>query len=593
MHDSNEATIIPDQEPVSAKALEALAQEQGATTHPSTSDLAATPSLGRSSRDTAHPSHSQDGGDDDHDDEPAQDPRALSRVSSGPAYTVFSRGMIWWIIAMNCISAFISPITANIYFPAIPAIARDLGVSTASVNLSLTTYMIFQGLSPTFIGDFGDAAGRRPAFIVAFTIYLAANIGLALQRNYAALLVLRCLQSAGSSGSIALVFGVVADITTSAERGKFMGIVGTGLTIGPAIGPTIGGILTQYLGWPSVFWFCTIVTVVWMVPYVLAVPETGRKVVGNGSTPPPWWSVTLVDYVRFRRQPRDRSEGLRRQKIPLPNPINTLRVLAHKDMAVVLLYNAMLYLGFMVITATLSSQFSDIYHYDELVLGLCYLPIGFATMVSSVAQGFLLDWNYRRTARKLGFKVDKKRGDDLRGFPIERVRIQVIAPCILLGAVAYIGFGWSLQAETHVAVPLVCSFFIGLFVTGSFSVINTLIVDLYPEAPATATAANNLTRCLFGAVATAVIEYMIAGIGRGWSYTILALIFTCLSPTLWFIQKHGPAWREERRLKLLHRHEKEAAKEAQKQRQASGDTAHEDGPMNTTITPSGDPEKKE
>lgn len=489
-----------------------------------------------------------------------QDLETLSRVSSGPPYTVFTRKMIWWIIAMNCVSAFVSPITANIYFPAIPAIARDLGVSTADVNLSLTTYMIFQGLSPTFVGDFGDAAGRRPAFIVAFIIYLGANIGLALQRNYAALLVLRCLQSAGSSGTIALVFGVVADVATSAERGKFMGIVGAGLTIGPSIGPTIGGLLTQYLGWPSIFWFCMILSIVFLVPYTLAVPETGRKVVGNGSIKPQPWNMTLVDYIRFRRQPRDPSTIRPKQKIPIPNPFNTLRVLTHKDMAMLLFYNAMLYVGFMVVTSTLSTQFDAIYHYDELVLGLCYLPIGFATMVASIGQGFILDWNYRRTAKKLGFKIDKKRGDNLQNFPIERVRIQVIVPCIFMGSAFFIGYAWALQAEVHVAVPLVLTFFIGLFVTGSFQVINTLIVDLYPEAPATATAANNLVRCLFGAVATAVIEDMIAGIGRGWSFTLIALIFTVLSPILWVIQKHGPTWREQRRLGMLKRKDKEEAK---------------------------------
>lgn len=581
MNESSRETGTSDHERIPAQALDGAAPVQTATPRSGTPTLAPDSRQPGDSDNTSSVQGDNDSGDgDDNEDERERNLETLSRVSSGPAYTVFSRKMIWWIITMNCVSAFISPITANIYFPAIPAIAKDLGVSTASVNLSLTTYMIFQGLSPTFVGEFGDTAGRRAAFIISFTIYLGANIGLALQRNYAALLILRCLQSVGSSGSIALVLGVVADISTPAERGKFMGIVGTGLTVGPAIGPTIGGIITQYLGWASIFWFCAIVTVVFMVPYILSVPETGRQVVGNGSIPPPPWGMTLMDYIRSRRHPSAPS-GRPRQKIPLPNPLNTLRVFMHKDMAVVLLYNAMLYVGFMVITSTLSSQISEIYHYDELVLGLCYLPTGFATMVSSIAQGFLLDWNYRRTARKLGFKVDKKRGDDLRNFPIERVRIQIITPCVFLGMVAYIGFGWALEVQTHVAVPLVCSFFIGLFITGSFQVINILIVDLYPEAPATATAANNLTRCLFGAVATAVIEYMIKGIGRGWSYTIIAMIFTVFSPTLWFIQKYGPTWREERRLKRLARLEKEKAKMAEEQGQSS-ETAEEDGVVGTT-----------
>ncbi|KAI1205823.1 MFS general substrate transporter [Annulohypoxylon truncatum] len=494
----------------------------------------------------------------------AQDLETLSRVSSGPPYTAFSNSMRWWIVFMNCISAFLSPITANIYFPAIPALSQDLGVSVAKINLTLTTYMILQGLAPTIFGDFADIAGRRPAFIIACTIYLAANIGLALQRNYAALLVLRMVQSGGSSGTIALVYGVVADIAPSSERGKFMGIVGAGLTIGPALGPVIGGLLSQYLGWPAIFWFLCILAVCWLIPYILAVPETGRKVVGNGSIPPQGWNMTLLDYIRFRRQAINRPSSHVRQKLRLPNPLNTLSVIGNKDMALVLGYNALLYVGFQIVTATLASQFADIYHYNEIQLGLCYLPIGGATMLSSISTGYILDWNFRRIAKKLGVRVTGKRGNDLKGFPIEKARLQVAYPLVVIGLLVSIGYGWALQYETHVVVPLVLSFFIGIGVTGPFQIINVLIVDLYPQAPATATAANNLTRCLSGAVATAIIQYIIDAWGRGWTYTFIALIYGTFSPALWIIQKYGPKWREERMEKMKQAIEKKEAEAREK-----------------------------
>ena len=89
-----------------------------------------------------------------------------------------------------------------------------------------------QGLAPTFIAGLSDGAGRRPAFAISFIIYLGANIGLALQSNYAALLVLRLLQSAGSSSTIALGNAVVADIATTAERGTFISWVSSGQFLG-------------------------------------------------------------------------------------------------------------------------------------------------------------------------------------------------------------------------------------------------------------------------------------------------------------------------------------------------------------------------
>ena len=503
--------------------------------------------------------------------EEGEDLETLSRVSSGPPYSVFSPSMKWWIVGMNCFSSFISPATANIYFPAIPAIAENLGVSVGKINLTLTTYMVMQGLAPTIFGDFGDAAGRRPAFIIAFAIYLAANIGLALQRNYTALLILRMVQSGGSSGTLALSYAVVADIAPSSERGKYMGIVGAGINMGPAIGPIIGGLLSQYLGWPSIFWFLAIITVCWMIPYILAVPETGRKVVGNGSVPPQVWNMTLLDYFRFRRQPRDESVvAPARRKIPIPNPFHTLAIVLEKDLALILFFNALLYIGFMLTTTTIGSQFKAIYGFSELQLGLCYLPIGAGTTISAVSSGFILDWNFRRVAKKLGVPIDRKRGVDMTIFPIEKVRIQVMRFQLAFGVVALIGWGWALQTETSVAVPLVMSFFIGLCVTGSFQVMNILIVDLYPEAPATATAANNLTRCSFGAVFTGVIDSMITGMGRGWAYTFIALLIAAFSPILWVIQKYGPRFREERRQKKIRAAEqKEAAAEREKREQAA------------------------
>lgn len=146
-----------------------------------------------------------------------------SPMPSGPVYSVFGRRQRHYIVFMVACAGFFSPLSANIYFPALNSISRDLNVSSDMVNLSLTTYMIFQGLAPTIFAELADMTGRRPTYMIEFCIYIGANIGLALQNNYAALLVLRCLQSTGSSGTVALGSGVVADIASSGERGTFMG----------------------------------------------------------------------------------------------------------------------------------------------------------------------------------------------------------------------------------------------------------------------------------------------------------------------------------------------------------------------------------
>jgi len=489
----------------------------------------------------------------------ALEPQALRQISSSSVYSVFSNPTKRWIIAMASFAGFVSPMTANIYFPALNSIAKDLDVSVHLINLTLTTYMIFQAIAPTLVGDFGDMAGRRPAFVVCFIVYMCANLGLALQDHYAALLALRMLQSAGSSGTLSLCFASVADVAVSAERGKYMGFVGAGINIGPALSPVLGGILAEYLGWRAIFWFCLIYAAVWLIPYALAVPETCRNVVGNGSIPARGWNMTLIDLFRRHRDKESQTieAGVPKRKLRFPNPVHSLRVVFEKELALLLMYNTLIYLVFILIAATVSTTFADIYHLNDLELGLCYLPYGFGCCVAAIVQGYILDYNYRRIARKIGFTIDYKRGDDLSKFPIEKARLMPVYPILSAGIIAVICYGWVLQFETNLAGPLVLLFVVGLCVTGSFSILNTLIVDLYPEAPATAVAANNLVRCLFGAAGTAFIESMLQAMGRGWTYTFWALILVIFSPTLWVLSVWGPEWREERRVRKLKAKEQE------------------------------------
>ena len=161
-----------------------------------------------------------------------------------------------------------------------------------------------------------------------------------------------------------------------------------------------------------------------------------------------------------------------------------------------------------------------------------------------------MDMNYKRTAKRAGITIDIKRGDDLQNFPVELARIQVIWATLYPGIAAILGFGWALEREAPLAVPLVLLFIIGLSATAAFNVLSVLLVDLYPQSPATATAANNLVRCLMGAGATGVIIQMIDCMGRGWCFTFVAGVVFATSPMLWVNVRWGPRWREERRTRL-------------------------------------------
>lgn len=317
-------------------------------------------------------------------DQGAIDLEALGRTPSDPAYSSFTKGQKQYIVFLTAFGGLFSPLSGNIYFPALNALAKDLKVSNQLINLTLTTYMIFQGLAPTIFGDLADMAGRRPAYIICFVIYIGANIGLALQNNFAALLILRCLQSTGSSGTFALGTGVVGDISTSGERGKFMGLAQFGPMAAPAIAPVLGGILSQFLGWRSLFWFLTILAAVYLILFGISFPETGRNVVGDGSIPPQGWNMSLLNYMEIRKMNRNKSlsrtvsalakkaaqaELASKRKLRWPNPLKAIHIIFEKDVAALLLYYGLIYTAMYTVMSSIPSLFAQIYGFNELQVG--------------------------------------------------------------------------------------------------------------------------------------------------------------------------------------------------------------------------------
>ncbi|KAI5794951.1 major facilitator superfamily domain-containing protein [Pyronema domesticum] len=442
-------------------------------------------------------------------------------------YSVFTTGQKRWII----------------YFPALSSLSQQLGVTTELINLTITSYMIFQALAPTFFGELADTLGRRPVYLILFTIYLCANIGLALQRSYAALLILRMLQSTGSSGVIALANGVVADISHAGERGVYMGAVQVGAMLGPAIGPVIGGVLDSELGWWWIFWLLAILAAVYIILMAIVFPETGRKVVGNGSIPPKGINASFLQLMRARNSPPDGPAPAKRPPFRFPNPLASVRLIFQKDMALVLFANSILYTAFYTVMASLPTLFEEIYGFDSLQVGLCYLPFGVGAALACVVAGKIVDRDYRITAAELGVVMDKKRGEDMKKFPIEKARLRSIFWILGLYVVTFIAYGWVLWKETNLAAPLVLQFILGIVGTGAFTILSTLVVDLYPAKPSSATACNNLVRCLMGAGGTAAIESMIKAMGRGWCFTFVGLVCAAMAPLLWLERSRGMEWR--------------------------------------------------
>lgn len=400
--------------------------------------------------------------------------------------------------------------------------------------------------------------------MICFILYIAANTGLGAQDSYVALMVLRCLQSAGSSGTIALSNAVVADIVTPSERGKYISWLAVAPLLGPALGPVVGGLLAQYCGWHFIFWFLLILAAVVAIPMAIFLPETCRKIVGNGSIPPPIWSTCYTNVRRGRKVaekggqvPYDkRNELSKTRRVRFPNPFATALLLLQPECGYALLYSAVLSCSFYATVAAMPSQLLNIYHFNELQISLCYIPLGLGSLVAAVVRGRIIDSNFRRHAKQRGIVVQKNRHVDLIEFPIERARLEVAIPTIFLGSASTITFGWVMERHTNLAGPFTMLFLISFCLSASMNTIGVLMVDLYPGKAGTVTASNNLVRCLLGAAVSALVLPMINGIGIGWTFSIFALLNVATSPLLGYIMKQGPRWRTKTQQRMLQQESK-------------------------------------
>jgi MFS family permease len=457
-------------------------------------------------------------------------------------YSIFTTYQKTLIIVMVAVAATFSGFSANIYFPALPTIATDLKVSAELVNLTVTSYMILQGLSPSVWGAVADVHGRRLTYICTFIVYIGACIGLAKTEHYYQLVILRCLQSAGSASTIAIGSGVVGDITTREERGGYMGIYQSALLSPVAIGPILGGIFTQTLGWRSIFWFLTIYAGIFLVLLVVILPETLRSMVGNGSKPAKGLSMSLLAYIQLRRQ-ASRTNELERsisaasitKKLPV-DFFGPLKIICSIQVTLAIMFLSIYYTVWQMVIAILSTLVKNTYGLSELHIGLTFLGNGVGCIIGTLTTGKFLDYDYQ--------KFKKSFTGDPEDFPLEKARLRTIWLWSALQIGSVLVFGWTLEYKVHISVPIICTFILGWSATSIISVISTMMVDIYPKKSASATAALNLVRCLMGAGGTAAVLPIANAIGVGWTFTMMVGVMTASLGLIVVQISKGLKWRK-------------------------------------------------
>lgn len=175
----------------------------------------------------------------------------------------------------------IGPISMAISTPAMPEMVNAFGTTEAAIKLSLSFYFGGFAVAQLLAGPTSDAFGRRKATLSFMAIYLVGALISVFATSVEALLIGRLIQGIGASVGVTVARAIVRDLFTGSEAARIMNLVGIMVAIGPAMGPTIGGLALAAFGWESVFVLMVIfgICIVAGVFFLLqetTVPDRGR-----------------------------------------------------------------------------------------------------------------------------------------------------------------------------------------------------------------------------------------------------------------------------------------------------------------------------
>lgn len=473
-------------------------------------------------------------------------------------YSVFTAETRQYLTYLLGFIITISTLSATIYLPLIPMLSSHLSVSIQAINLTVTVYAVCQAISPCVFASLSDTYGRRPLLLILIGLYTCASVGLVFNsHSYAVLMTLRALQSVGGSATPPIAYGIVADVAVISERGKMLGPMLSTCNALSAFGPVVGGAValsTDDYTW--VFLCLLVVALLCFLSVGFTVPETARNVVGNGAEPVrgiwrTWWSFfrELKDKPCTRERNTLCEARNEKTRWRFQDGFAALRVISYPDAAMVLWMVASSYSIYYTFQVAIPVIFKELYGYNELEIGLAFLP-GLAGMtVGGIIAGKLIDRNYARTASKLNLKVSRKTGENLREFPIECARYQNCILFILFETAVVAAYGWIVQARVHPSAALILQFFICAVSTLLSHTASALLVDIFPDTPSTAYASGQIMRCGLSAASAAIIEPLEKAVGRGWYFTIFSLFIgiSCLV-SVTASRLKGMRWRQKRQI---------------------------------------------
>ena len=153
------------------------------------------------------------------------------------------------------LTALITPLAVHLFFPVIPAVKVALGLTDAYAQLTFSIALFGMAFATLFYGSLSDRYGRRPVLLSGLALFLFGSVVSLIAETAHALVLGRLIQAIGAGCALTLVRAIARDAYRAEQLVKAIAYLTMFGTLGPMVSPIIGGVLTDTLGWRSVFGF--------------------------------------------------------------------------------------------------------------------------------------------------------------------------------------------------------------------------------------------------------------------------------------------------------------------------------------------------
>lgn len=199
-----------------------------------------------------------------------------------------------WLLVMITISG---TLAMHMFVPALPDAANALHVSSTSMQMTISVYIVGLAVGQLIYGPLSDSLGRRPMLLIGLALYTAAGLAAALATSIDVLIAARLFQALGGCAGLALGRAIVRDTAKAEEAVRALALLNLMMMVGPGFAPLLGSGLVALSGWRAIFVLLTFLGALTLVFSWRLVPETARPS-GQFS-----FSKLVHDYRELLRSP--------------------------------------------------------------------------------------------------------------------------------------------------------------------------------------------------------------------------------------------------------------------------------------------------